>query len=420
MATVLVEPVYTVVDTAIVGHLGIAPLGGLALASTVLYASFWVFNFLSFGTTSRVAFLTGRGDDRSAAAVAVQGLWLCGCIGIPVALLIAGAARPVATVMGGHGEVLNAAVTYLRISAAGTPFVLISLVGNGYLRGVSDTRTPLRVVVVANLANLGLEIVLVYGMHLGVAGSAWGTVAAQILAAAWFSVLVARRVTATGTRLRPVPDEMRRLVVIGRHLFVRTGALLATLALATSVAARLGPVILAAHQVALQVWLFVTLAFDGLAIPAQTIVGTLLGEGSAEEARLYGRRLCVIGAWAGTVVGVVIVGLSPVLPQLFTADARVAHQATVALVAVGVLQIPDAVLFVLDGVLMGASDFRFLQVSTLAGLTGFVPVAAAVLAWHRLGIAGLWLGLGVWLLLRLAVNGSRFRGAAWTAGAVGG
>jgi len=418
LATVLLEPLYTLVDTAIVGHLGTAPLGGLALASTVLNTSFWVFNFLSFGTTSRVAFLTGRGDQRGAAAVAGQGFWLCGCIGIPVAVVVALSARPVGAVMGGHGEVLAAAVTYLRISAVGTPFVLLSLVGNGYLRGVSDTRTPLLVVAVANVVNVVLEIIGVYGLHLGVAGSAWGTVAAQVLAASWFAVAVGRRVTASGARLRPVASEMRRLVVVGRHLFVRTGALLATLALATSVAARLGPVTLAAHQVALQVWLFVTLGFDGLAIPAQTITGTLLGQGSTEESRMFGRRLCVLGAWSGAAVGAAIVALSGVLPRVFTGSAQVAHQATVALIVVGVLQVPDAVLFVLDGVLMGASDFRYLQASTVAGLVGFLPVGAAVLVWHRLGIGGLWLGLGLWLLLRLAVNAARFRGSTWISGAL--
>jgi Na+-driven multidrug efflux pump len=211
---------------------------------------------------------------------------------------------------------------------------------------------------------------------------------------------------------------MRRLVVVGRHLFVRTGFLLATLTLATSVAARLGAVTLAAHQVALQVWLFVTIGFDGLAIPAQTITGTLLGEGLVDETRAYGRRLCVLGAWFGAAVGASIVASASLLPHVFTGDAKVAHQATIALVVVGMLQVPDAVLFVLDGILMGASNFRFLQASTIAGLLGFLPVGAAVLTWHRLGIAGLWFGLGVWLVLRLAVNAYRIRGSAWTSAAL--
>ena len=193
--------------------------------------------------------------------------------------------------------------------------------------------------------------------------------------------------------------------------------MLATLTLATAVAARLGTVTLVAHQIALQVWLFVTIAFDVLAIPAQTITGTLLGEGRPVETRRYGRRLCRLGTWSGAAVGGTILALSGVLPHVFTGDPRVAGQATIALVAVGVLQVPDAVLFVLDGILMGASDFRFLQASTVAGLVAFVPVAIAVSVWHRLGIAGIWLGLGVWLLARLAVNSTRYRGSSWMSAA---
>jgi putative MATE family efflux protein len=414
LATVAVEPLYTLVDTGIVGRLGTGPLGGLALASTILNASFWVFNFLSFGTTSRVAFLTGRGDDRAAATVATQGLWLCGCIGVPIGLLVYELARPISRLLGGHGAVLHAATTYLHISALGLPFVLVALVGNGYLRGLSDTRTPFGVVVVANVVNVVLEVLLVYVAHLGVAGSAWGTVIAQMLSAGWFVVLIARRVAGTGAGLRPLPREMRQLVVIGRHLFVRTGALLATLTLATAVAARVGPTTLGAHQIALQVWLFVTLAFDGLAIPAQAFTGTLLGRGDVDETRAYALRLLQLGAAFGAAVGAVLVGTAGLLPHAFTADARVASRATTALVIVGALQLPGAILWVLDGVLMGASDFRFLQVSTTGALVAFLPVGAALLKWHRLGIAGIWLGLAVWLSVRLAINYSRYRGSRWT------
>ena len=414
LATVAVEPLYTLVDTGIVGRLGTAPLGGLALAAVVLNASFWVFNFLSFGTTSRVAFLTGAGDDRAAAEVASQGLWLCACIGIPVGLLLFGAAHTVGALLGGHAGILRAATTYLRISAAGMPFILVSLVGNGYLRGLSDTRTPLRVVLVANIVNVVLELLLVYVAHLGIAGSAWGTVVAQVLAAAWFALLIARRVAATGAGLRPLPGEMRRLVVVGRHLFVRTGALLTTLTLATSVAARVGPSTLGAHQIALQVWLFLTLAFDALAIPAQALTGTMLGAGEVAEARAYSARLLRLGIFFGFLVAGVLAASSPVLPDAFTADPRVASRATAALVVVGILQVPGAVLWVLDGVLMGASDFRFLQVGTISALLAFVPVGAAVLVWRRLGIVGIWLGLSLWLLVRLTINHARYAGARWT------
>ncbi|HLK42386.1 MAG TPA: MATE family efflux transporter [Thermoleophilia bacterium] len=408
-----VEPLYVLVDTAIVGRLGTVPLGGLALASTTLTSLLWVFNFLSYGTTARVAFLTGRGDERRAAGVASQALWLAALIGLPLAAGVFLLARVFATVIGGHGAVLNAAVTYLRISALGMPAVLVALVGQGHLRGLSDTRTPFVVVAVANGINVVLELIFVYAIHLGIAGSAWGTVIAQLVAAAWFLGLIGRRVGATGVERRPRWGEMRELIVIGRHLFLRTAALLATLAASTSVAARLGATRLGGHQIALQIETFLALAVDALAIPGQALVGTLLGAGDVPEARATGQRLLRWGLAIGAVLAVVVVSLAGVLPHLFSGDAGVVHNATVALVFVGVMQVPASAAFVLDGSLMGASDFRFLQWATIAAGLAFVPFAVAVLHWHGLGIVGIWAGLLVWIMARAAANMVRFRGSRW-------
>src|SRR5687767_14145872 len=220
--TLAVEPLYVLVDTAIVGRLGTVPLGGLALASTVLASLLWVFNFLSYGTTARVAFLTGGGDHRGAGAVAAQGLWLCVLIGVPLAAGVAIGRGPLVALVGGEGEIAAAARTYLLISTVGMPAVLVMLVGHGYLRGVADTRTPLVVAVASNVLNLVLEIVLVYGFDLGVAGSAWGTVVAQLLGAWWFLALLRRRFRDVQTPRALVGAEVRRLLLAGRHLFVRT------------------------------------------------------------------------------------------------------------------------------------------------------------------------------------------------------
>nr|MDQ3756804.1 MATE family efflux transporter [Actinomycetota bacterium] len=183
LGTLAVEPLYVLVDTAIVGRLGTVPLGGLAVASAVLGTVLPVCNFLAYGTTARVAFLTGRGDRQGAASVAAQGLWLCALIGVPLALGLSAGTGPVVRLVGGEGEIAEAARTYLLISCIGIPAVLVALVGHGYLRGVADTRTPLLISLAANGANLVLEVVLVYGFDLGVAGSAWGTVVAQAGAA---------------------------------------------------------------------------------------------------------------------------------------------------------------------------------------------------------------------------------------------
>jgi len=417
LGTLAVEPLYVLVDTAIVGRLGTVPLAGLAVASTVLTTLITVCNFLAYGTTARVAFLSGRGDRRGGATVAAQGLWLAAAIGLPLAIGVALGGRRLAGLVGGEGAVLDAATTYLRISAVGIPLVLVALVGNGYLRGVSDTRTPLLVVAVANVVNLVLEVVLVYGFDLGVAGSAWGTVVAQLLAAAWFLVLVGRRIIGEGVTVAPVRAEIVRLMVAGRHLLMRTAALLGTLALATSTAARVGAATLAGHQIALQVHTFLALVLDSLAIPGQILVATALGAGDVDEARDVSRRLVRLGVRIGAGVGLVVILTSWALPHVFSGDRSVVDRATLALVLVGLAQVPAAVAFVLDGVLIGSSDFRFLKWSMLAGLVVFLPFALAVLRWHSLGIAGIWTGIVAWMLFRATVNAVRARGHAWMAGA---
>jgi putative MATE family efflux protein len=409
MGSLAVEPLYVLADTAIVGRLGTVPLGGLALASTVLTTLIWASNVLSFGTTSRVALLTGRGDHAGAKAVAAQGLWLCIAAGVPVALAVALLAPALVRVLGGTGDIADAAVTYLRISALGLPFVLVALLGHGWFRGLSDTRTPLLVVLVANVLNIGLELLFVYGFDWGVAGSAWGTVVAQVLTAAWFLALGVARLAP------PVWDEMRRLLVIGRDLFIRTAALLAVLAMSTSVAARVSPAALGGHQIALQMFTFLALVVDALAITGQALVGTRLGASDEAGAATVARRLVRISMLVGLSLGVVVVATSPLVPRVFTADAAVQHRATAALALLGALQVPAALAFTLDGVLMGASDFRFLKWTTLAGAAAFLPFGAAVLVWPRLGIAVVWLGLLAWMSVRALVILARFRRGRWSA-----
>jgi MATE family, multidrug efflux pump len=413
LATLAIEPLYVLVDTAIVGHLGTAPLGGLALAAGVLNVAFLVCNFLAYGTTARVAFLIGAGDRRAADHVAAQGLWLGSALGLVAAVLVAALARPAAVALGGTDAVLENAVLYLRISAVGTPFVLVALVGNGYLRGVQDTRTPLAIAVAANVLNLVVEIVLVYGLDLGVAGSAWGTVVAQVVAAFVFLVILARRLRESGATLGVDRPELRRLVRVGRHLFVRTAALLATLTIATSVAARVDGSTLAGHQIALQIETFLALVVDGLAIAGQTLTGSALGAENITEARATGRRLVQLGLCAGAALAVLVVGTAWTVPRIFTTDGAVASRASAALVIVGIMQLPAAVVFVLDGVLLGASDSRFQQGSNVLALLVFLACIATVLAIPALGIVGIWLSLLVWMLVRLTANATRFAGRRW-------
>jgi putative MATE family efflux protein len=412
LGALVAEPLYVLTDTAVIGHLGTPQLGGLAVAGTVLTTAFWLFNFLVYGTTGAVARALGAGRDRAAAAVAVNALWAAVVLGTALAALGLWLAPAAVGLMGASDAVRPHALTYLRISALGAPAVLVALVGVGYLRGVQDTATPLRIAVIANLANLVAEVVAIYGLGFGIAASAWSTVAAQVGAAAVFARLVARHVRAAGVSWRPGPTGLRTLAVMGRDLLVRTGSLLAALAVATGVASRLGTVELAAHQIAFQLWSFLALVLDAVAIAAQAMIGRLLGAGRAEAARAAARRMLVWGTAAGVVFALVVALTRPLLARLFTGDPEVMALASGVLWVVALLQPLNAVVFVLDGVLIGAGDLRFLAGAMVVALLLFLPASLAV-GVLDLPLAALWLAIGLLMVARLAAVTWRFASNRW-------
>ncbi len=399
-------------DTAVVGHLGTPELGGLAVASTVLLTAYVIFNFLAYGTTASVARRIGAGDDAGAAHEGVQGMWLA--LGIGVALALAGLvlAPQLVRLLGATGAVADNALVYLRISLVGVPALLVGLAGTGYLRGRQDTMTPLVVTGVAVAANLAIELVLVYGLGYGIGASALATVVAQVGAAGAYVRWVAQDTARHGARWRPNPATIRHLAVVGRDLFVRTAALRLALTLATAVAARLGPVDLGAHQIAFELWSFLALVLDSLAIAGQAMVGRLLGAGDRAAARLAGRRMIEWGVGVGVVLGAAVLMARPVLPRLFSADPEVVALCAFVLVFVGALQPLNAVVFVLDGVLIGAGDLRFLAGAMAAAAAVFVPAAAAVLAFGG-GIGWLWASLALLMVTRAAALLWRFAGEGW-------
>ncbi len=419
MGALAAEPLYILVDTAVVGHLGTAPLGGLAVAGTILTTSFFLFNFLAYGTTAAVARFVGGDRHDAAAHTAVQGMWLAAAIG--AALVVAGVfGAPTAVgLFAPDPEVRIAAVTYLRISALGAPAVLVSLVGAGYLRGMQDTARTMVVAVFANVANLALEVVLIYGLGFGIAASAAATVIAQSAGALVFVWLLGVHVRHAGVGLRPDKARLRALLVVGRDLFVRTGALLLSLAVATAVASRLGRAELAAHQIAFQIWSFLALVLDAVAIAGQAMIGMLLGAGAVAEARAAATRMLQWGVVGGVALGIVVVALRPWLVPVFTPDPAVASAALAVLLVVAVLQPVNAVVFVLDGVLIGAGDLRYLaKAMVVSGLGVFLPAAALVL---RAGgpLVALWGALTFLMTARLVGNVRRFRGTAWLVTGVG-
>jgi len=407
------EPLYLLVDTAVVGHLGVVPLAALAVGGIVLAQVPTQLIFLSYGTTARTARLHGAGRRADAVAEGVQATWLALLAG--VVLLVAGQllARPVAGALAGGGEVADAAVGWLRIALFGAPLVLVTLAGNGWLRGVQDTARPMRYVLAGNGLSAVLCPVLVYGVGpvpaMGLEGSAVANVAAQLVAAALFvRALLVERVP-----LAPRWSLMWAQLGLGRDLMVRSLAFQACFLSATTVAARSSAEAVAAHQIVLQLWFFLALVLDSLAIAAQALVGAALGSGDARRARAVARQVTRYGLYFGIVLGVVFAAVEPVLPRVFTPDAAVLAQIPNAWWIFVCLQPIAGVVFAIDGVLLGAGDAAYLRTATVASAVfGFLPFiwASMLFGW---GLFGIWLGLGTFMMARLGFVVVRARGERW-------
>lgn len=404
------EPLYILADTAIVGHLGRPPLAALGLAGTVLSTAFTIFNFLTYGTTAVVARASGAGQGERAARLAAQALWVSLAIGVSLLVFCEAAATPLLHALGGHGHSGDLAVLYFRIAAFGLPAALVALAGQGYLRGVSNLRRPLEIVVGANVVNVVLELIFVYVFHWGIAGSAAGTALAQAGMGIAFAVELLRP---EASSRRPRLAEMRPLVRVGRQIFVRTTALLGSFLVAASVLARMGDAPLAAHQIAFQLFIFLALVLDAVAIAGQVIVGRMLGGGDAAGAHAAAARMIGWSVAAGSVFMVALLALEPWLPGLFSSDPDVVHAARSIWILFAVMQPLAGAVFALDGILIGAGDTSYLMWSMLAAAVGvFVPIALVSL-WAGFGIVGVWVGLDCLIAARLTLLGIRFAGRSW-------
>lgn len=412
LATLLAEPLYVLTDTAIVGHLGTDQLAGLAIASTVLLTGYAVFVFLAYGTTAAVARLTGADRHVEAAETAVQASWLALALGA-IMLSVGGVwGHRVLVLLGGSGEVLEHAWVYLRISLLGVPALLLTLAGTGYLRGLQDMRIPLVVTMVGVAINLLVEVVLIFGLGHGIGASALASVIAQWCVALTFLVFIARDVGRLSVRLRPVPRGILSQLRVGTDLLIRTISLRASLLVATAVAAGMGATVLAAHQITFEVWNFLAMVLDSVAIAAQALMGRLLGGGRRDEAIWVGRRMMW---WAGVIgvgAAVVVAASSPVLGHLFSADRAVITTTSSLLLVAAACQPVNSLAFTLDGILIGAGDTSFLAVSMAVASAVFIALALTVGATH-LGIVWLWVALGVLMGIRAATLGVRFHSGTW-------
>ncbi|MEH0471433.1 MATE family efflux transporter [Streptomyces sp. B21-097] len=406
------EPLFVMADSAIVGHLGTAQLAGLGVASALLMTAVSVFVFLAYATTAAVARRVGAGDLPAAIRQGMDGIWLALLLGAAVIAAVLTTAPALVELFGASDTAAPYATTYLRISTLGIPAMLVVLAATGVLRGLQDTRTPLYVAVAGFVANAGLNVGLVYGAGLGIAGSAWGTVIAQWGMAVVYLLVVVRGARRHGASLRPDAAGIKASAQAGAPLLVRTLSLRAILLIATAVAARLGDDDIAAHQIALSLWNLLAFALDAIAIAGQAIIGRYLGADDAQGARDVCRRMVEWGIAVGILLGLLVVLARPLFLPLFTSDPAVKDVALPALLVVALSQPVCGVVFVLDGVLMGAGDGPYLAWAMVLTLAVFTPVALLVPVLGG-GLTALWGAMTLMMVMRMLTLWLRTRSGRW-------
>ncbi|MFI9601782.1 MATE family efflux transporter [Streptomyces sp. NPDC052043] len=406
------EPLFVMVDSAIVGHLGTAQLAGLGIASALLTTAVSIFVFLAYATTAAVARRVGAGDIPAAIRQGMDGIWLALLLGAAVIAVVLPTAPALVDLFGASHTAAPYATTYLRISSLGIPAMLVVLASTGVLRGLQDTRTPLYVAVAGFVVNAVLNVGLVYGAGLGIAGSAWGTVIAQCGMAAVYLGVVIRGARRHQASLRPDRAGIRASAQAGAPLLVRTLSLRAILMIATAVAARLGDADIAAHQIILSLWSLLAFALDAIAIAGQAIIGRYLGADDPQGAREVCRRMVQWGIAVGFALGFLVMLSRPLFLSLFTSDAVVKDAAVAALILVALSQPICGVVFVLDGVLMGAGDGPYLAGAMLVTLVVFTPVALLVPVLGS-GLTALWAAMALMMTVRMVTLWLRSRSGRW-------
>ncbi len=398
-------PLYTLVDTAIVGHLGVHQLAALALAGTLLAMVVQLADFLSYGTTAQVARLRAAGRTREAGAVVAQAGWLSLWTGMLVLVLVLVFASPMLAILGKGAGVHGEALLYIRIVAFGLPAQLLALAGEGCLRGLEDLRTPLRILLLANGANVALEVLFVYGLHMGLAGSAVGTLIAQLGMGVAFALAILR---VPADSRRPSYELIRPLLRTGGDITIRSAALLGAFTLCSALAARMGAASLAAHQIAFELFIFLALVLDAIAIAGQILAARLLGSDEPGEAWRAAVRMIQWAFLVGLVFAAGLAALSYAGPRLFTSNAEVLALSHSVWLLLALMQPLAGIVFALDGILIGAGDTRYLALAMIAALAVFTGAALAAQT-----LTGLWWALNLLIAARLVTLAPRFAKRRW-------
>ena len=401
-------PLYLLLDTAVVGRLGAQELASLAAATTIHSVVTTQLTFLSYGTTARSARLFGSGKREAAVAEGVQATY--------VALGVGGLLAVIMWIFGGvfaralTGDPTTAAGTalWLRIAALAIPVTLVEMAGNGWMRGVQDTKKPLYFTLSGMIP--GAIAVPIFVHFWGLAGSAIATVLGMSIIAALFVRELHKEHTGSWQFQWHV---VREQLILGRDLILRSASFQVAFLTATAVVSRVGTASLAGHQIMMQLWNFMSLILDSLAIAAQTLTGAALGAGSARHARSVGSKVALYSTIFSGLLAVVFAAGAGIIPRIFTSSPEVLDAISKPWWILVAMVIGGGVVFAFDGVLLGAGDAAFLRTLTISSvLVGFLP---GVILAHFMGtgLTGVWCGLAAFIAFRMVGVVYRFRSMKW-------
>ena len=414
LAVLAATPLYLLWDTAVVGRLGTVELAALAAGATVLAQVTTQLTFLSYGTTARAARRYGAGDTAGAVSEGVQATWVALFVGAVIAVIVAATAGPVTGwLAGGADAVGEEAATWLRVTSLSVIPALVTMAGNGWLRGIANTRAPLYFTLAGVLP---MVVTVPWAVdRFGLVGSAYANVLGEVITASCFVValVVTWRRAGDGRPVRPTWVVIRPQLTMGRDLILRSFSFQVAFVSAAAVAGRMGDASLAAHQIMLQLWNFLTLVLDSVAIAAQALVGAALGKASVSTAWRVGRQVLRFSVGAGVVLAAVLAVGAVLIPGLFTSDADVLETIRGPWVVLVIMVLLGGVVFALDGVLLGAGDVAFLRTATIVSVVlGFIPGVWLSLLFD-LGLTGVWCGLLAFIALRLIAVVWRYRSGSW-------